>query len=368
MVDRVFLHIGLPKTGTTYLQKILWANRGLLASEGVTLPGQGHRRHLWAALDLQERPGLSRRHPDAKGTWERLCSCLDRTEGTGLFTHEFFSAASSEQAIRAVQRLDPAEVHVIVTARHALGLLTAGWQEQVKNGSSLTPRQVAEGAGAVEFSWRTWDLKGVLERWTAAVPADRIHVLPMPTVDEPKDQHWRNFASVLGLTADYPLPEQAVNQSLGVVQVELLRRLNPYLTSFKSAFDRGQWIRGYLAEGHLADQDSERAAMPEDLVEDCRRRSADAVDFIKASGFDVVGDLETLQVPTQPQSLRELETVTPDELLDSAGELVAALLDDVRNVSGQLEDALQEDAPVELVPRIRPVRSLAARLRSRRHS
>lgn len=366
MVDRVFLHIGLPKTGTTYLQKILWGNRDLLASEGVALPGRGHRRHLWAALDLQERPGLARRHPDAPGTWERLCARLDKTEGTGLFTHEFFSAASQEQAARAVERLRPARVHLIITARHALGMLAAGWQEQVKNGSSLTPRQVSEGESAVEFSWRTWDLEDVLERWAPAVSPEDVHILPMPGPDEPRDQHWRNFASVLGLTADYPMPEEAVNQSLGVVQVELLRRVNPHLDSFKSAFDRGHWIRKHLAEGHLADQRSERPGIPEDLVADCRRRSDEAVAFIKGAGFDVVGDVERLLVPAQTLPRRQLETVTAEEMLDSAAELVAALLNDVRDLSGQLEDAVQEEARPEALLRAPGVRSLASRLGLRR--
>ena len=30
MAARVFLHVGLPKTATTYLQTILWGNRELL--------------------------------------------------------------------------------------------------------------------------------------------------------------------------------------------------------------------------------------------------------------------------------------------------------------------------------------------------
>ena len=59
---RVFLHVGLPKTGTTYLQQVVWANRDRLRSAGLFLPGFGHREHLWAALDLQERPRLARRH------------------------------------------------------------------------------------------------------------------------------------------------------------------------------------------------------------------------------------------------------------------------------------------------------------------
>ena len=40
---RVFLHIGEPKTGTTFLQQVMWSNRAELAAQGVVLPGHhGH--------------------------------------------------------------------------------------------------------------------------------------------------------------------------------------------------------------------------------------------------------------------------------------------------------------------------------------
>ena len=32
---RVFLHIGEPKTGTTFLQQVMWRNRSELAARGV---------------------------------------------------------------------------------------------------------------------------------------------------------------------------------------------------------------------------------------------------------------------------------------------------------------------------------------------
>ena len=34
-----YLHIGAPKAGSTYLQGVLWANRGVLAAAGVSVPG-----------------------------------------------------------------------------------------------------------------------------------------------------------------------------------------------------------------------------------------------------------------------------------------------------------------------------------------
>ncbi len=152
-------------------------------------------------------------------------------------------------------------MHVVITARDTLGMLTAGWAEYVKNGGTkpLAEMRGDRLGGQGEFGWRTWDLGGVLRRWGRHVPPEQVHVLPMPGPDAPRDQHWRNLAGVLGLDPDrYDAPEEPRNPALGVVQIELLRRVNPHLTAFRKPVDRGTWIRGYLAEGHLVRQEGER--------------------------------------------------------------------------------------------------------------
>jgi hypothetical protein len=335
VADRVFVHIGLPKTGTTYLQGVLWDNRDLVRQDGVLLPGVGHREHLWAALDLQERKNLRRRSPRAAGAWARLRDELAEASGTGLITHEFFCGASREQAERLVAELAPAEVHVVITARHAAGMLAAGWQESVKNGGTARLDEIRQKKGAgSEFSWRTWDLHGVLKRWGGVVPPQRVHILPMPRKGEPADRHWRNFAGVVGLTSDYPLPDRAANQSLGVVQVELLRRINGHLKDFRGPTDRGRWIRGYLAEETLAGQPGEPFGLDDDVVADCRLRSQRAVRMIRRRGYDVVGDVDALLVPDDLPVQRAVDSVSDAELVDAAGNLVAVMLADVRELSG----------------------------------
>lgn len=329
---RVFLHIGLPKTGTTYLQRVLWANRDRLAEDGVFLPGFGHREHLWAALDLRERRRLDRRDPRAPGSWQRL---VDQSLGQGrdaLITHEFFCGASVEQAERAVAAFPDAEVHLLVTARDSAGIALAGWQESVKNGGTTGLEAVLDGApaGGPEFSMRNWDLVGVLERWTTQVPAARVHVLPMPAPGQPRDLHWRNFAGVLGLDPDrYPAPGDTANPALGIAQIELLRRVNEHLPKY-SAFERGQWIRGYLAEDLLAQQAGGRARMPAERRTAFLERDRQAVELITARGFDVVGDLSRLQGAEPGPQDRLPESVSAEELVESAARLVADIVADVR--------------------------------------
>lgn len=335
---RVFLHIGLPKTGTTYLQQVLWSNRKQLVAGGIFLPGFGHREHLWAALDLRERPRLAKRDPRAPGSWRRLVDEAGTQGRDVLITHEFFCGASPGQAQRAIAAFPDSEVHLLVTARDAAGIALAGWQESVKNGGRTDLEAVLDGARASgpEFSMRNWDLVGVLERWTEGMPPERVHVLPMPGPGQPRDLHWRHFAGVLGVDPDdFEAPAAAANPALGITQIELLRRVNEHLPNY-SALERGTWIRGYLAEDLLARQEGVRARMPDERRAAFLERDRRAIELIQARGFDVVGDLARLQ-GREPGPHDRLPTdVSADEIVESAARLVAAIVADVRASTGDV--------------------------------
>jgi hypothetical protein len=315
---------------------VLWGSKGTLAKDGYLLPGTGHREHLWAALELQQRRNLARRHPKAPGTLARLVEQVRKHRGPAILTHEFFCGAGREQARTLIEQLAPAEVHVVVTARDTLGMLTAGWAEYVKNGGTKPLHEMRGDrlGGQGEFGWRTWDLGGVLRRWGRHVPPEQVHVIAMPGPGEPHDQHWRNVASVLGLDPGrYDAPTEPANPALGVVQLELLRRINPHLAEFRKAADRGTWIRGYLAERHLVRQDGERLGADDDQVAECRRRADRAVRIIGKRGYQVVGDVERLRVPPEPPERSRPEAVSDADLLESASTLVADMLADIRRIS-----------------------------------
>ena len=63
---RVIVHIGEPKTGTTFLQQVMWRNRGELAAAGVLLPGHHPQDHFRAQNDLRD---IEKLPSDPAGSW-----------------------------------------------------------------------------------------------------------------------------------------------------------------------------------------------------------------------------------------------------------------------------------------------------------
>jgi hypothetical protein len=332
MAERVYLHVGLPKTATTYLQTILWANRDVLEQQGVRLPGHSRRAHLWASRVIRGHPAATEEaSPRQHGAWDRLRADVAQWHGTALISHEFFAAASTEQA--------PAEVHLVLTGREPLGLFTASWQESIKNRDTTAMadygRTESTSSTAV-WNWRTLDIHLVLERWSPVFPSELVHVLPLPGADAPRREIWDRFARLLDVDPDsVDLTQSFPNASMGVVEAETLRRINRHLEDFNTAIDRGTYIRTFLADERLVPRNGDPFWPDEERIEEIRKRGRAAVDYIAAQKFHVIGDLDALLVPDELEPRRVPESVTDDEVAQVAVELAATLLHDVRDLRHQ---------------------------------
>jgi hypothetical protein len=372
VADTVHLHVGLPKTGTTYLQSILWANKAALAEAGVLLPGASSREHMWASGVVREEPRIERRSPKAVSSWARLVEEVKQWSGTALISHEFFGGATAEQAERAMADLAPAEPHLVVTARDALTVVTSYSQEYVKHGFDGAlddfPR---DGGPADVWSWRTVDLTSVLQRWGATLPPDHVHVLVVPGAGAPREALWQELAGVIGIDPDgYELDRTRENSSLGLVEAELMRKVSPELKGFTSPLDRGVWLRSYLAHGKLVPRGGERFYPSPARVAELRRHADEAVDLIRGRGFHVVGDLELLRVPESLEDRRHPDDVTEHELLEAATGTIAELLADVRmfrreNTELKREKAAAEPPAPPAEPPAPPPEPPSARIRRR---
>ena len=161
-----------------------------------------------------------------------------------------------------------------------------------------------------------------------------MHVLTLPQPSEPRETLWVRFAELLGVDpASCDTSASVQNESLGVVEVELLRRVNGDLTGFASAKDRGNWIRGYLAQGKLVPRQGEKFWPSPHRVEALRERGNRIADEVATAGYDVIGDAADLRPPEQVPPRRHPDSVTAAELTAAATSVIAAMMTDVRRLT-----------------------------------
>ena len=142
MADVVYLHVGAPKTGTTYIQDRLALNRAHLARHDVRYPIGAARRHVPRG-PRPDRAAVgrdARRRRRASGT--RWSSGPGAARARSSSATRSSPAPPSEQVERAIASLAPAEIHVVLTARDIARQVPAEWQERLKHQGRMRLRQV----------------------------------------------------------------------------------------------------------------------------------------------------------------------------------------------------------------------------------
>jgi hypothetical protein len=302
-VPKVYVHIGAPKTGTTFVQNVLWHNREQLADDGVLYPYTSRGQHFSAMLDVRERGWGARAADSARGTWDTVAQrSVTWTGHTVILGNEILGGATEPQIRRLVDSLAPAEVHVIFTARDLARQLVSDWQEHIKHQHTITleafvDELIEHGVDAKppfgEMFWGLHDAERVLQRWAKLVPADRVHLVTVPAPGTPGNPLWERFCSVTGLDPDrYSLDVRRSNVSLGRAEAEVVRRINRRVRRLDPPhYDA--LVRLRLTGSTLKGQGG-RLVLPEGRMPWARERSRALIDALATSGYDVTGDLEDL--------------------------------------------------------------------------
>ncbi len=334
---RVVLHIGAPKSGSTFLQQVLWHNREALGANGVGYPLEDPEEHFAATMDLRQMTWGGRRDPAWGGAWDRVAARAREWSGhTVVVSNELLGGANPAQIIRAIESVEPAEIHVVFTARDLARQLPSDWQEQVKHAHAISFDEfvddlVANGLNArAPFGPMFWGLHDpvyVLKPWSTAVGARHVHVVTAPQRGASRDVLWRRFASVLGVEPGVcDLDVARVNPSLGAIEAELLRRTNERADRTQPRNYREE-LRGELIERVLRGRpDPAPIALPQRHLDWLDKRSRDLVADLRDAGYVTVGDLSDLEPATARPNALEPGRVGDGELLDAALDALAGLL------------------------------------------
>lgn len=329
-----FLHIGMPKTGTTSLQGALNRSRDRLEELGVHNVGRGRHEMRTALVAAGTLPDYT---PDAS-VWQTRWDELSEEFRTSAARITFWSSESLSQApparIRDIADRVGADTHIVLTLRPLAPLLVSQWQEVLRRRGTETLEEwlqkhfdSVQPGGAVSVEWERvmpqihrFSIRRVIDQWGSVFGEDKL-LFVVPDAD--RQRNFRVFESLMGVPEMLD-PPAIDNASLPYPEAEMLRHFNRAYT--ERGADHPTWM---MTVGQLARPGLRRLTSlttphpiraPRWVAERCNEYTADWIEALEASGATVVGDVADLV--TEPTDFPE-EVAVPTEVdVEMAGRLM----------------------------------------------
>jgi hypothetical protein len=300
------LHIGPPKTGTTSLQFAFHSTRPECLAQGVRYTGVTHQpvKAARAAIGMKD-PILG--EPPPMRYWKFLMWEVRRaSERCVIISSEFLAYARSPAIRRIVDDLDPGRVHVVVTLRPLVRILSSQWQQAVQNGlrqpfeSWLVEIFDEPGSAHAKSFWLRHRHDELAARWADVVGADRVTVVALDGTDHA--MVLRVFERLAGLRENtLPSIQEAANRSMTLPEAELIQAINDRFEAehvgraiHKQVVSNG--AATYM-KGLSPERAEERILLPQWAIERANEVATTMIDAIAASGVRIVGDPAGLITP-----------------------------------------------------------------------
>lgn len=348
MARRVFLHIGPPKTGTSFLQQAWYQHRSDMAERGLLYPGVAREEQFQAcAVAVGKRTVVDQMRPEGLRAWDRLTRKVEQWEGDALLSSEHYALGRTAAVAPIMERLNAVadEVHLVAGARDLARQIPADWQQTVKQGSLSTFDEFWRNLAEKERTtfWFHQDLPTLLQRWGSTLPHERVHVVVHGRPGTPHSDLWHHMCSVLGIEPDFLGPVARTNESLNAVQVELIRRMNLAMGDSRTDLATKRAMRTLIGAKVFADDsDSARLALPPEATEWLVTRSQRMVEELRAMDLHVVGNLDDLLVPAEPTPGRVPDVVDDAEISALAPAVIARLVETDVERRRELRQAREE--------------------------
>lgn len=337
-MPRLVLHVGTPKSGTSFIQSIVFRNQDQLHAHGVLVPGVSRSDHGSIARGVRRGDDTG-----AEDDWARWCAVVDEARawpGTVLVSNEWFSLTTGERWSAALDVLDGLDLTVVVTARDAVRQATSAWQETLKLGRAVPldrfVRRLENGIG--RWSWEVLDAAELLDRWAGSLDPGRVSVVTVPH-QAPRGELWTRFSRACGISPDVADTSGSFGrESVDVVAARLLEMAGPrFVEAVRDdplPKPRYRWIQRYVAHDLLTARSGDRIRLRDSDEQRLRERSATSAARLVDAGYRIVGDPDDLRASTAAVRARHPSEVTTDELLEAAMDLAAGLLGKAVSASG----------------------------------
>ncbi|MFS3130485.1 hypothetical protein ACLM5J_18930 [Nocardioides sp. Bht2] len=334
---RMYIHIGLQKTGTSYLQALLWDHQERLSETGFALvPGErddNDQLMLWVSDRYREG-----RDPDSVVTSldrfrEEMAAC---SAPQVLYTNESLADAPSDRIATFIEACGDREVHVIITARDLGRLIPSSWQQLIKSSSGVTyDRFLAEMQQVPEdptgTRWSNRHLPFLIAKWGGLVGNENVHLVTVPPAGSSTEILLERFCQAIEIDPEPLRAAEAgvANPGLGTVATEVLRQVNIALPQElrKSRRTYGSVVKRYFSNQVLvgfSEKGGPRIKVPTAHQDWVVQVSHDHNAAIAASGCRVIGDLNDL-IPDDAAFADQAQP-SPEEVSELAAAAIAELL------------------------------------------
>ena len=257
MANRLIVHIGPRKTGTTYLQRVLQQLSPSLKAKGVLYPtdyrGQEDYNHVGAVSDLthNEESKESNRWTGKDGSgWTGLASTVAAWDGTAIISAEMIGGLRPAAAKRMLEGLSASTVDIVITMRDLGRILPSSWQQHVRNTHTQSYRRYLErrasergaewDAERHQTFWRSYAYGALVRRWQELVGGDHVSVVTLPPAGSPSNLLWDRFRAALAVDA---LPETAPKLPAFIANIGSTRSEAVFLHALNVEAKRRGWNR-----------------------------------------------------------------------------------------------------------------------------
>ena len=231
----IYLHIGMPKTGTTALQHLCHANAKLLAEHGILYPKAGSMsgaHHLFA-YSLWKRKvywwqGGSCTSPRA--VLEEMISEADQCNCDNiLISSELLMYLPREGTTELlVDALSDFDVKIICYVRRMDRFLCSAVRQTIKALSGQFSIDAINKGKSIPVLDHVLDMRGYLAEWLAAFPTENFILRPYEKSQLQNNDIQADFLRILGLelTDDFAVSRQNPNPRMTNDALEYKRLIN----------------------------------------------------------------------------------------------------------------------------------------------
>ncbi len=261
---RVLLHVGLHKTGTTWLQNRVFVDERL----GFAAPWGG-----LADIAVQEFLLVDPLHFDAASVAQRLLPRLSEAAARGLvpvFSHEALSSRPHEGLYHAAvvaERLRAVfpGARVVIGLREQNALLLSLYRQHVRNGGRFTLEQFL-GLGSEPAGWAPpcrldfFEFDRFVTLYQRHFGRESVLVLPLEMLARDPTEYLRSLRQFAGLSGDPAPPSpEAENAGWGARTLATMRLLNHLALPNPLGPEQGRLVRGARRVSRVFDRTAPRS-------------------------------------------------------------------------------------------------------------